>query len=409
MKFIFVTGLYPKEKIDVFRKWAKGDVQNAADAFQWAVIDGLIKNEADFQIVNCPFLPSFPINNKCFRLPKLDGKYGDNHLGVSLPYCTVPIVKSRSIVRLLFKTLRPIIEEAKMKNGEEGIVIITYSVYSPFLKVLKRLKRIFPGLVTASIVTDLPDNMLEFNANQRFLKRIYCYFENRRVKKLYRYIDKYVLLAAPMEERIPEAQGRNCIVEGMVVPSPLPLNKKYSKNKVILYTGTLDAFSGVRELVKAFQRINEPNYRLMICGGGVLENMIRKASIEDPRIVYKGMVTREDALRLQKEATALINPRRPDNGITRFSFPSKTMEYMMSGTSMIGYKLDGIPKDYFDYIYTINETSVDALSAKIQEILSIPESELNARAIDAYNFIINNKTSDKQVHKIISFLSDNSV
>lgn len=192
----------------------------------------------------------------------------------------------------------------------------------------------------------LPDNMLEFNANQRFLKRIYCYFENRRVKKLYRYIDKYVLLAAPMEERIPEAQGCNCIVEGMVVPSPLPLNKKYSKNKVILYTGTLDAFSGVRELVKAFQRINEPNYRLMICGGGVLENMIRKASIEDPRIVYKGMVTREDALRLQKEATALINPRRPDNGITRFSFPSKTMEYMMSGTSMIGYKLDGIPKDF---------------------------------------------------------------
>lgn len=52
---------------------------------------------------------------------------------------------------------------------------------------------------------------------------------------------------------------------------------------------------------------------------------------------------------------------------------------------------------------------MDALSAKIQEILSIPESELNARAIDAYNFIINNKTSDKQVHKIISFLSDNSV
>ena len=56
-------------------------------------------------------------------------------------------------------------------------------------------------------------------------------------------------------------------MDGIVVPSPLPLNKKYSKNKVILYTGTLDAFSGVRELVKAFQRINEPNYRLMICGG----------------------------------------------------------------------------------------------------------------------------------------------
>ena len=64
---------------------------------------------------------------------------------------------------------------------------------------------------------------------------------------------------------------------------------------------------------------------------------------------------------LHKRATALINPRKPNSKITRFSFPSKNMEYLSSGTPMIGYKLDGIPSEYYDYFYTIDDSSEKSL------------------------------------------------
>lgn len=406
MKLIFITGLYPKEAIEDFRRYANGDIQNASDVFQWAVVDGLVKNNVDFQVISCPFLPSFPFNNQCFILPELDVKYNGESIGISLPYCAAAFIKPISICRLLMKSVVSIIEKTKQMNNKEKIVVLTYSVDTPFLQVLKTLKELYPDLLTASIVTDLPDNMLDFDTNKRFWKRIQCFWESRIIKSLYKYIDKFVLLSAPMEERIQESKGRNCIIEGIAVPNSLLKNKKYHKNKILLYTGTLDEFSGVRELVQAFQKIKHPDYRLVICGGGLMEDKIRDATVNDPRIIYTGRVSRTEALSLQAEATLLINPRRPDSGITRFSFPSKTMEYMMSGTAMMGYKLEGIPNDYFQYYYTINEVTVDALAQRIIEIMSYSEEELNAKAEKAYNFIMNNKTSDRQIKRMIEFLFD---
>jgi len=129
------------------------------------------------------------------------------------------------------------------------------------------------------------------------------------------------------------------------------------------------------------------------------------ASIDD-RICYKGNIDREDVLLLQKKARLLVNPRQPNYELTKYSFPSKTMEYLASGTPVLMYKLPGIPEEYFQFCYTLTDLSVDELASKIDEIVSQTDFELQKKGEEAKRFILENKTARIQVKKIIDLFSD---
>ena len=79
---------------------------------------------------------------------------------------------------------------------------------------------------------------------------------------------------------------------------------------------------------------------------------------------------------------------------------------MASGTPFIGYKLEGIPMEYYQYFYAIEDESVDVLTCTINKVLSLPQDVLNAKARKAYEFIKDFKSSKKQVEKLITFLSN---
>ena len=238
------------------------------------------------------------------------------------------------------------------------------------------------------------------------LKRIQSSIEIKKTKRLYSCIDKFVLLTEPMKEKIPEADGRYIVIEGIATPEFFQKQFKDCKLRTLLYTGTLEEFSGVRDMINAFAEIPNDDYQLIICGSGTLAPFLKEQSFKDSRIIFKGLVPREEAVILQQRATALINPRKPNSKITRFSFPSKTMEYLSSGTPMIGYKLDGIPSEYYDYFYTIDDSSEKSLRNTIVKVLSLPQEALDEKAFAAHQFIESHKTSKIQVKKILDFLSE---
>lgn len=96
-------------------------------------------------------------------------------------------------------------------------------------------------------------------------------------------------------------------------------------------------------LIDAFQQIKDPNYELRICGVGDSEDAIKAAAQKDERIHFWGKLPREQVLEWQSKATVLVNPRQNNEEFTKYSFPSKTMEYLSSGVPLVAYKLDGIP------------------------------------------------------------------
>ena len=106
----------------------------------------------------------------------------------------------------------------------------------------------------------------------------------------------------------------------------------------------------------------------------------------------------------QREATVLVNPRTSEGEFTKYSFPSKTMEYLASGTPCIMNKLKGIPQEYFKFIFFPENESVFELSQIIIEICKKEQSELNKIGELAKRFIFENKTPDKQCEKIYNML-----
>lgn len=403
MKILFISGVYPYEYIDELRLLSRGNIQNAPNVFQWAMIEGMQLNNADFDVVSFPFLPTFPRLYRKLKTPSGNVIYNGKKIGNMLSYNSLIAYKTFSISSILKQYAE---EWVKKNSSYSKLVFLTYSPYFPFIEALSKVKKRYPdrNIEIVSVVTDLVDDMHNFK-DGGWLKKVYLLWEQWRTKYLYRHIDKFVLLTEPMCEQIPESKNRHIVIEGMALSDGNFMNsKKDSQNKIILYTGTLQKFSGLDKLISAFIKIKNPNARLVICGGdGELVDFVQKSAEIDKRIIYKGLITREEAVILQKSATLLVNPRRPDNSITRYSFPSKTIEYLSSGTPMIGYKLEGIPEEYYNYYYTIDSLEEKELIDKLENLLSLPQSELNEMGEKAYNFIANHKTAKIQVCKILEF------
>lgn len=403
MKLLFVNIAYPVECYTQFKEDTKGRMANAVNTFQWAIIDGLEQSGCDYTLACVPSLPAWPKYKYMFTpsgIMTVDGKPRGHYLR----FCDAPAIKQWDQRRVL----RAYIKEWCLKNRDEDrLIALVYTTYAQWLGAATDLKKDFPNLIVASIVTDLIDNAMDHAGNRTPLKRIQVILEERAEHKLYKKVDKFVLISKLMVECIPEAEGRNVVIECMAPKGSLDKRaraKKDDEQRILLYTGTLNEYGGVDMLVDAFLKTTDKRFKLVICGGGGDTTHILEAASRDSRIDFKGSVSREEAVRLQQTSTVLINPRLPNGSITKYSFPSKTMEYMTSGTPMIGYKLEGIPNEYYKHMFIPASHSVEDLTACINETLLLPQEELDKKAKNAGEFIRINKNPKAQVCRMIEFL-----
>ena len=401
MRILFLCGAYSHNIEKTLAEQCKGvGLGVQANTFQSAVIDGLLKNNADFCVLSYPFLPIYPLRYRRMFAPESDYIYKGTKIGISKRYSLLPVIKYFSIM----KSIRQELEKWANQYKGEDLVILTYTQEWYFSLPIKAVKKKYPNIRSCAIVTDLLSISRRYREGviKKAQAYIDCYLERKSISNY----DKFVLLAKPMEEEIPFTIGRNIIVEGICDLPEYKGDVEKKRERVLLYTGGLRSFVGIRALVDAFMDTNNENFRLQICGAGPDASYIKEKALMDKRIEYLGLLPRDQVIQLQNQATALINPRKGSHYVTRYSFPSKTMEYMTSGTPMIGYKLEGMPEDYYKYIYVIPDETLSTLTNTINIVLSKDQMELNRMAEKAYEFIKSYKTSEKQVGRILDFLEN---
>lgn len=404
MKILYLCGLYAEALTSIFHKnIRRGRVQDAANIFQTAVMEGLVENEADFHVISFPFLPCFPHNFRVPVVPEEKIIYDGKEIGKSVSYSSLLLYKPFSIMRKVRRFVQSWVKENI--NDNEPFVVLTYSYEYFFIEPLIALKRSLPNMRIVSIITDLSEDAMAFKSNRSYLKKIQMHFVRKRMSDCLKGIDRFILLTPHMVELISEAIDKNIVVEGIYGNSD-NITSDSILPKSVLYTGTFQEFAGVRLLVDAFMKTTDPTFRLIICGSGPCSEYIETCARKDLRIDFRGRVTREEAVRLQKSVTLLINPRRPDGCITRYSFPSKTMEYMSSGTPMIGYRLEGIPNEYFEHMIIPDDLTDDSLAQAIEQGLALDDDVLCNMGDKARNFILMNKSAKAQVRRILDFICD---
>ena len=353
-KIVFIGGCWEEDKeVDII-EYSMGAVQNAANVFQKNIIDGLDRfSENGTTVLSAIFIGAYP-----FRYKKMCIKGGSfNHIQMGLhtdyyiPFINLLVLKHFSRIHNYKKIIKKLLKH----SSNENIYFVGYSMTLSTVEALLYAKKINPKVKTCLIIPDLPEYM-NLGGGKQIIKNILKGVSNKRLYSDVKKIDAYVMLTKYMTEKIDTSGKKICVVEGIASADTVIKSSKLDDDlKRIVYTGTLDEKYGIRDLVDAFVEINDKSARLVICGYGDSENYIKEKCKKDPRIDYRGTVKNEVAKSLQQDAYFLINPRNSQEEYTKYSFPSKTLEYMKSGRPVLMYKLKGIPDEYDNYIFYIEE------------------------------------------------------
>lgn len=408
MRISLLFGIFPTNYYDEIISNSKGGIQYAADALQKSFIEGIGSLTENVEIINVPYIGSYPQRYTKLYSPK--GKFmyetGNGHViqGETLRFCNLKAYKMFSSYQVARKALLKWVK----KNKSEQRVIMIYAIYAPFIKAAVDVKKKYPDTKLLLIVPDLPEYM---GGKKSTLLDSLRTVQHSFLNKWYSFIDYYVLLSRFMTERLPVDEKQWTVIEGIFngEKDDIYVEKQSVNQKTVFYSGTLARRYGVMNLVQAFMEINNPSYRLIICGAGDAKDNIIKLAKVDGRIIYKGLLPREEILKLQKQSDVLVNPRTPEGEFTKYSFPSKTMEYLASGTPTLLYRLPGIPDEYFDYCFVIEELGIDALKDKIESVLNIPSAELKHIGDRARQFIIEQKNPMQQCKKIFNLIDNTHV
>jgi glycosyltransferase involved in cell wall biosynthesis len=238
------------------------------------------------------------------------------------------------------------------------------------------------------------------SGSKNIIYRIFKKIDSMIIKNALNDVDFFVVISDLMVNSLKISHKPWIRIEGIYDISKNIEFVKKEKYKTILYTGTLDRRYGVLKLIRAFKSIESLDYRLWICGEGDSRKEIELESRCDSRILYLGQLSHNEVLILQRKATVLVNPRTSNGEFTKFSFPSKTMEYLASGTPTILYRLKGIPEEYFRYCYVIEGNDDTNLKEKIIEICEKSQDELNEIGERAHQFISEFKNPMFQIKKM---------
>ena len=214
----------------------------------------------------------------------------------------------------------------------------------------------------------------------------------------------YIVLTEQMKEQLDP--GKPVIVLEGHVDSDMGaiencLTVKCPK-KICLYAGALHRKYGIEKLVKAFLMVDIADAELHLYGDGDYVEELKK--LMDDRIRFFGTVPNSVIVEEELKATLLVNPRPTDGSFTRYSFPSKNLEYMASGTPLLTTKLPGMPAEYEAYVYLFKDESVEGMSKTLKELLSKPIEELHHKGMTAKKYILDNKTEIEQARKILEFI-----
>lgn len=403
MKNILFVGRYYSPKVyELIKNSTKGKVGYSTHNYEIAALEGLAANEnVMIKSITCPAVFSYPHNNNYIFTPAETFNIGRIPC-YSIGLCNIVFINK---IWAFITSTYQIVKFIYSFKGEEVNIICNLASSAGAVKLAQFISH--KKVKITYLILDIPQmvsNMDKMNVVKSFFIKIM----NTTSMKLASKSDFLILMTEQMMDFITKPI-KHTVIEGWVRESlsdSAAINFKSCKN-VILYTGTLRKIFGIMNLLDAFQQIEDNEVELWLCGSGDAEQEIKIRSQNDNRIKFYGLVSSEKARELQKQATILVNPRTSKGDYTKYSFPSKTLEYLLSGKPAIVYKLPGIPDEYYQYLFTPIEETVDALAEKIKDVFSMIPAQRNAIALSGREFVLKNKTPEIQMSKVYKMLFEN--
>jgi glycosyltransferase involved in cell wall biosynthesis len=396
-----------------------GSLDNAADAYQWNIINGLEERLcAPVRIISAPFISAVPgLHLRAW----VRGFAWDHHKetqgaeeGRGQPDVSVSflnILGARNLTREL--SVRGAIKRLLRNQGtgdRSRLIVIVYAMHGPFLQQLSMIRRLRPLAEICLVVPDLPQHMRDLD-NASLLMRLLKRIDMRRNETCLALVDKYILISKRQAEELELRAGSYLVVEGMIntdssntSSSPSTVDVRGGHPFRVVYTGQLNERYGVRDLVDSLDHIENPQVELLICGDGEMGEFVSARSRRDPRLRWLGRVSRQDSLFWQRTADALVNPTQGTAEFTKYSFPSKNLEYLYAGKPVVAYRNEGMPPEYHEHFTYISTPGPKGIAQAIEGVMAMSEDERQQIGARAKHFVETEKSVDRQMGRVLAFI-----
>ena len=346
------------------------------------LIEGLAAGATVDVVANPPVNRSV-LSEKIVRLPR-EVEGGANYRYI--PAIRNPILKAAAVgLGTFFRTLF-------MVRKDSAVIVDGLNRITALSAMLAARLR---GKPCIGIVTDLPDML----GGSRFSKGMANF--------VIRHCTGYVLLTEAMNDYLNKKGKPYVILEGhadITMADRIPAMEKKTSPRICFYAGGVSRQYGLSNLVEGFLQADLPNACLHIYGPGDYVEELEQIAAKDSRVFYGGMLLNTEIVAKEQEATLLVNPRPTDEEYVKYSFPSKTMEYMASGTPVLTTVLPGMPREYHPYVYLLEEETADGITKMLKEVLSNSDEELFRKGNEARRFVLEQKNNVIQARKILEML-----
>jgi len=366
---------------------------NAAQNFFRLIATGFSKHEG-CRVFVTSLLPINSVEHKKLFW-NFNSDTEDNIYYKYIPLINIRIFRNIWVVLYVFFTIL----FKKFETDCRNVIVVDYLRISLNISVIIAAK--IRGVKILSIVTDLPgENVFRKNTFVQATSGIHQYFD----------FDYFISLTKELNSEVNKRSKPNIVIEGFADISFMDLKNliadKFEK-RVVIYGGGLYEEYGLKILLDGFHKLVDNDVELWLYGEGPYVQDIIRFSKLDSRIRYKGNVSNEDLLQQLIKATLLINPRPPIGRYTKYSFPSKNMEYMSTGTPLLTAKLPGIPLDHLPFVYLIGDSSSEGIYNSLKDVLSRDRLLLHEFGRIAKAYVLEKKNNVFQTGRILKLIFQN--
>lgn len=350
MQIIYITTSLYEEDYPIFQKSWTISLNPSNQNFH----NKMIRSISDFSNVIVISLRPYSRKQCLLKNMAYETKTIDN-----VVYHYLPVSKNRLLRSLFFKRYaKKIINTINLKET----ILMSDTINPKAITVANFLKKRY-HLPLIGVCTDSPSNISN-------TARSYTLYLLRQSRSL----DGYISLTQPLNDLFNIENKPRLIIEGLVENTPLK-RKDNNYGQYFFFGGALLAKYGIYELINAFKMIKRKDISLLICGHHEDKERLKKEIGNDERIQFLGILPIKEVLQLESAAIANINPRPFSEDLDRFSIPSKTIEYLMSGVPTISVRNTILKRIFEDDIIWSHSSNIDDLYKSMEIVINMSIDE----------------------------------
>ena len=388
MKIVFISSAIGQNEIAHLNRVNKRKINYVQQKWDYTfskALFGLLKS--DYIGFSYPSASAFPkYSSELYSKPKHMEEINTKCLGA----INLPIIKQLIWMFQLNRNIEKIIK----KEGAKNIILLTNCIQFISSWPVRMLANKY-HVKTFAIVPDLPDyDMCTYHGP----KKIIHWYKSLNLKYKESF-DGYICFSKYQMNYL-KHNAPHIIMEGFCTTEFDILKVHKSHKFIVMYAGGVRLEYGIKELVEGFLLADIPNSELWIFGDGNYTDELKKNN--DNRVKYFGVVNKSEVLKYEQKATLLVNPRPTSEAFSYLSFPSKILEYMASGTTLMTSHLGSIPNEYDDYLLYFDKINATSIAKNLKEAKDNPN--LYSIGEKAKNFVLKNKCVDVQAKRVVDFL-----